>query len=340
MGLFKELMNAVENRLYGTGATATAKENNGVQMILIQTGKALQALYVGSILNEMAAGIMDAEEGAEEYRKRVKSVYAVVEKIKEKRPNLTEKAERMAGRYSKKLAEYYNSYYRNEASCPSVLISGAGNFPVKKKNKQNSRRDSLMQEWNSLESYARKITNLLTMNQSILSGDAQAVEMLEEKLESLTELQDRMKAVNAYWRKHKTVEGCPELSISQQEELKKAMSENWHLSDAPFAGYQLSNNNAKIKNTKARLERLKKVKEAGTKETENDFFKVVENTDLMRLQLFFDGKPDEETRDIVKKHGFRWSPKNGCWQRQLTANGKYALKEVITELQKTSTSGV
>lgn len=66
MGLFKELMNAVENRLYGTGATATAKKNNGVQMILIQTGKALQALYVGSILNEMAAGIMDAEEGAEE----------------------------------------------------------------------------------------------------------------------------------------------------------------------------------------------------------------------------------------------------------------------------------
>ena len=30
MGLFKELMNAVENRLYGTGATATDKENNGV----------------------------------------------------------------------------------------------------------------------------------------------------------------------------------------------------------------------------------------------------------------------------------------------------------------------
>ena len=256
-----------------------------------------------------ANSMSDYKQGSatEEYRKRVESVYAVVEKIKQKRPNLAEKAERMAGRYSKKLAEYYNSYYRNEASCPSVLISGAGNFPVKKKNKQNSRRDSLMQEWNSLESYAKKITNLLTMNQPILSGDAQAIEMLEEKLESLTELQDRMKAVNAYWRKHKTVEGCPELSVS---------------------------------NTKARLERLKKAKEAGTKETGNDFFKVVENTDLMRLQLFFDGKPDEETRDIVKKHGFRWSPKNGCWQRQLTTNGKYALKEVITELQKTSASGV
>lgn len=39
MGLFKELMNAVENRLYGTGATATAKENNGVQMILFRQEK-------------------------------------------------------------------------------------------------------------------------------------------------------------------------------------------------------------------------------------------------------------------------------------------------------------
>ena len=282
-----------------------------------------------------ANSMSDYKQGSatEEYRKRVESVYAVVEKIKQKRPNLAEKAERMAGRYSKKLAEYYNSYYRNEASCPSVLISGAGNFPVKKKNKQNSRRDSLMQEWNSLESYAKKITNLLTMNQPILSGDAQAIEMLEEKLEILTELQDRMKAVNAYWRKHKTVEGCPELSVSQQEELKKAMSESWHLSDAPFAGYQLSNNNAKIKNTKARLERLKKAKEAGTKETENDFFKVVENTDLMRLQLFFDGKLEAEVRDILKKNGFRWSRKNNCWQRQLTDNARYSLERVKKELE-------
>ena len=281
-----------------------------------------------------------AGSATSEYQNMVNRVYDTVEKIKEKKPNLAEKAQHMAERYSRKLAEYFNAYYRNEASCPSILISGAGNFPVRKKEKQNSRRETLMNDWKYLENYATKIEHLLTMEQPILSGDAQAIEMLEEKLESLTELQDRMKAVNAYWRKHKTVEGCPELSVSQQEELKKAMSESWHLSDAPFAGYQLSNNNAKIKNTKARLERLKKAKEAGTKETENDFFKVVENTDLMRLQLFFDGKPDEETRDIVKKHGFRWSPKNGCWQRQLTTNGKYALKEVITELQKTSASGV
>lgn len=82
-----------------------------------------------------ANSMSDYKQGSatEEYRKRVESVYAVVEKIKQKRPNLAEKAERMAGRYSKKLAEYYNSYYRNEASCPSVLISGAGTSRLRKR---------------------------------------------------------------------------------------------------------------------------------------------------------------------------------------------------------------
>ena len=61
---------------------------------------------------------------------------------------------------------------------------------------------------------------------------------------------------------------------------------------------------------------------------------MVENTELMRLQLIFEDKPDEEIRDILKRNGFKWSPKNVCWQRQLTGNAKYSLKQVIEELEK------
>ena len=71
-----------------------------------------------------------------EYQSMVNRVYDTVEKIEEKKPNLAEKAQRMAERYSRKLAEYFNAYYRNEASCPSILISGGGNFPVRKKEKK------------------------------------------------------------------------------------------------------------------------------------------------------------------------------------------------------------
>ena len=82
------------------------------------------------------------------------------------------------------------------------------------------------------------------------------------------------------------------------------------------------------------MEGLKKVKEAGSQETECEFCKVVENTEIMRLQLIFDGKPEPEVRDILKSNGFRWAPSQGAWQRQLTNNAKYALKCVMKELKK------
>lgn len=269
-----------------------------------------------------------------EYRHYVDKVYEVVERIAEEKPHLLEKAERMAGRYSRKLSIYFNDYYRNEASCPSIMISGGGNFPVRKKEKQNSRRETLHKEWEYLESYARKIENLLTMKQPILSGDEQAVELLQEKLDGMVETQNMMKAVNAYYRKEKTLDGCSELTQEEIEKLKADMASSWHWADVPYLPYELSNNNANIKRTRDRLESLKKVKEAGSQETECEFCKVVENTDNMRLQLIFDGKPEPEVREILKKNGFRWAPSQSAWQRQLTNNAKYALKEVMSELKK------
>ena len=76
------------------------------------------------------------------------------------------------------------------------------------------------------------------------------------------------------------------------------------------------------------------IEKARNQEAENKFCKVVENADIMRLQLFFEDKPEDKVRDILKGNGFKWSPKNGCWQRQLTANAKYALSRVIKELEK------
>ncbi len=48
----------------------------------------------------------------------------------------------------------------------------------------------------------------------------------------------------------------------------------------------------------------------------------------------FNEKPDADTRLILKRNGFRWSPKNGSWQRQLTPNARYALKSVIEALEE------
>lgn len=56
--------------------------------------------------------------------------------------------------------------------------------------------------------------------------------------------------------------------------------------------------------------------------------KVIQNTELNRLQLEFKDKPNDETRKTLKSNGFKWSPKNQTWQRQLTKNAIYSLKRI------------
>lgn len=104
--------------------------------------------------------------------------------------------------------------------------------------------------------------------------------------------------------------------------------------DEVFNGDTQEPEREKVTTDELRAAYCKAAKEKGNQEAENKFCKVVENADIMRLQLFFDGKPEDKVRDILKGNGFKWSPKNGCWQRQLTANAKYALSRVIKELEK------
>ena len=271
------------------------------------------------------------------YRRYVDKAYAYGEDRKAKYPEVAERIDYLCDLYARKLAMWYNESFRIEAMCPSFMISGGSNFPVKKKEKQNSRRDSHHEKWNNIQKIVDRICSCGT--DAIKSDDEKAIEKLELKIERLTELQETMKAVNAYYRKNKTLDGCPVLTEEEIEKAKVEMARDWHIDDNPYPGWELSNNNANIRRLKERLTKLKDIKKAGTKEhLENEIgiegLKVVENTEAMRIQLIFDGKPDESTRTLLKSYGFRWSPRFTAWQRILNENGKRAVKNVIDELKK------
>ena len=183
-------------------------------------------------------------------------------------------------------------------------------------------RDSNYREWQDIQGLLDKIRS--TGMGGISADDPQAVQKLEKKLESLEKSQETMKAVNAYYRKHKTLDGCPHLSPEQLEKLKADMASSWHLGDKPFATWALSNNSAEIRRVKDRIKSLSQQKEIGFVGWEFDGGKVDANTEANRLQIFFEDKPDETTREALKSNGFRWSPKAGAWQRQLTSNAYYA----------------
>ena len=56
---------------------------------------------------------------------------------------------------------------------------------------------------------------------------------------------------------------------------------------------------------------------------------IVKNAELNRLQIVFDEIPGEEIRDELKRNGFRWSPSNQAWQRQLTPNAEAAARRIF-----------
>ena len=257
-----------------------------------------------------------------EYRQMVDKAVEIAEHQKKRvDPMYHEKIDSLVDTYARKLAENMNSSFSIEARVPSILIAGGSNFPVRKKEKQNAARDRNMEDWNEIQGLLDKIRS--TGMGGISADDPQAIQKLEAKLEKLQAAQDTMKAVNAYYRKHKTLDGCPNLSAERIEAMKAEMSSQWHIQDKPYPSWALSNNNAEIRRVKGRIAELTRKQETAYAGWEFDGGTVEANREDNRLQIFFEEKPDEKTRETLKENGFRWSPKAGAWQRQLNDNAIY-----------------
>ena len=257
------------------------------------------------------------------YRSAVDKAYDIADKVAEKKPEEAERAYRLAERYSKKMAEYYNKESSIGMMCPSVMISGAGNFPVKKKERQVAAWKRNHEFYQYVQGILAKIENILYGREIIKSDDERAIEKLEEKLEDMKKLQEDMKAANKALRLKDKEAGNDQLrEMGYSEESIEELRKPDYLGRVGYPDFQLSNNNANIHRVEERLKRLKAVKERGSSEQEYKTFKVVENTEAMRYQIIFDGKPDAEIRTLLKSNGFKWAPSQGAWQRQITSNGK------------------
>jgi len=254
-----------------------------------------------------------------EYRHYVdKAVELAARQKRRVDPSFHAKIDGLLDTYARKLAANMNHGYEIAARVPSIMIAGGSNFPVRKKQKQLAADEKNMQEFSEIQGLLSKIRS--TGMGGISADDPNAISKLQSKLAKREALQETMKAVNAYYRKHKTVDGCPHLTPEQIEKMKASMSGDWRANPKPFESYQLSNNNAEIRRLKERIAALTRQREIGYVGWEFDGGKVEANAADNRLQIFFDGKPEADTREKLKEYGFRWSPSAGAWQRQLNDN--------------------
>ena len=268
------------------------------------------------------------------YRASVDQAAALVaEKKRHTSPFYHGKLDAYLDSYAKRLAQWTNDYNRNKASCPSVMISGASNFPVNKKHKQNSREDRLWEEYKTIEAILDKIKSIGTGPVDLT--DPHARELLNDQLQKLQKKLEDDKALNAYYRKHKSFEGFPGISPETAAKLSADFADTrqrcpWI--DKPIPDYELTSLRGKIKRVQARIAELDKLQQAQAEPnpaTDYDSFQLIRNAAENRLQIIFDEIPDPDMREKLKSNGFRWSPRNQAWQRQLTDNAERAAKSIL-----------
>ena len=262
-----------------------------------------------------------------------------------------ERARNIADQYAKNLAEFTNRYNSINGSYPSWFISGAGGYNNARHDKKMARLDSLFsQNERTLDPtnnvYLDRIKGILS-NRSIAAGDDNAIGKLQRKYDTLKAEMENGKAMNAYFRKNKTLVGFPGISEEAAKAFDAKNASGDYFSRQPFAAYRLQNGNAELRRIQGRIDELKKAQseaeaakanpEAAKAATAAKYPKVEgvevqENAEEMRVQLRFPGKPDDDTRTLLKSYGFRWSPTQGAWQRQFNGNGTHAARMVMQTL--------
>ena len=231
--------------------------------------------------------------------------------------------------YEKRYIAKYSEWLHALSRTFSVMITGAGNFNNRRHEKMNRYEQSARERFEAWRDNVIKRVN----RQRRLVGWAE-VERLQGKLDALTELQEKMKAVNKIVRNSKLSE------IEQREELEalglSARTINGVIAEPHysfckkgFQAYQLSNNLAKIKATEEAIKRHTTMVTSVDKEFTFDGGKVSVCGSEERIRIFFDDIPDTDVRAMLKKNGFKWSPTNKAWQRQLTPNAMRTLEHDV-----------
>lgn len=161
----------------------------------------------------------------------------------------------------------------------------------------------------------------MSYNTAISSSDPQAIEKLTAKLEGCKTEQAHMKDVNAYFRKHGTCKGYPDMSDITAAKLDNSMRS---YDTQPFSAWTLQNNNAEMKRLEGRIAELTRNQEVGFSGWDFAGGRAEANTEMNRLQFFFDERPSADQCAELKRNGFKWAPSVGAWQRQLNDNAIYA----------------
>ena len=244
---------------------------------------------------------------------------------------LSQLPEDVRDEYEDKYIAKYKEWLYAQSRCFSQMVTGAGGWnaaTIRRHEKTNAAEHAAYER---LQAWTEKVIKRCN-RQERLTGWAE-VERLQSKLEDLQKSQEMMKAANKIIRDKKLaeVEKVDELVALgfPEEAALRIMDPSHGWWGAGFAPFELSNNNARIKDTEAKIARHTAMASQEDESTEYPWGTFRVDYQDERYRFIFDQIPDEDVRKLLKDHGFKWSRRNNAWQRQITATSKYVVYHII-----------
>jgi hypothetical protein len=205
------------------------------------------------------------------------------------------------------------------------MITGSGNFPVRrheKANRSERRHYEIFREWRVRAKKA--ILRKAKPEKTFLSE----IDRYKSELESMKRNHEKMKEANRrISQARKTGE---DISTYLMNELNVAPHMiSWTLK----FGFGLANNSANMRRVEQRIKEMEEKEQKATNTGQKDFpfdgFFIRYNYEADRIQIMFDRKPEAAVIYECKRNGFKWSPSFGAWQRQLNSNGRSAAQRLL-----------
>lgn len=179
---------------------------------------------------------------------------------------------------------------------------------------------------------------------AISSDDPDAAEKLTAKAEAIDATVERMKAVNAAWRKAgkpapEDAEGWHRVAVALGCDLSTLERCRTDLARYPWQGqpypaFAISNARARQRSAEQRAKVTANRPTTGQTFDAGDGITVESCPDDNRVRVTFPGKPDADTIATLKRNGFRWAPSVGAWQRQWTNAAVYAVRQMFPALSR------
>lgn len=270
-----------------------------------------------------------------EYQRQVDEARRIAEEVKAQCKTTAQRnrVDGMLDKYERTLAFAINRDNEVGTWCPSILIVGGANFPVEKKKRQGEAWSANLMNYNKAAELLDSIRDY-GHNAPINSCDPEALTALRKKLERVKGQHEHMKAVNLFYRENDTLDGCPDIGPLEKAAIEGRMRQ-WN-DRKPYLTWQIGNVRKQIQQIEKRIAEMEAAVQKNAQPVALDDLPGVtyhENSSTMRVQLIFEGKPEPDIRAILKSHAFKWCPSQGAWQRQLTANGKRAARQVLDEMR-------